>query len=41
MKREVTIALKIESVRVTSPYDIANGIKIKREVIVALQIESV
>jgi hypothetical protein len=35
VKREV-----IELVRVTSPDDMANGIKFKREVTVALQMES-
>jgi hypothetical protein len=35
--REVTIARQIESVRVTSPGNIANGVRVQREVTVALK----
>jgi hypothetical protein len=35
--REVIVALKKESVRLTSPENIANGVRIQREVTVALK----
>jgi DUF971 family protein len=37
LKREVTVALKKEFIRVTSPDYIANGVRVQREVTVALK----
>jgi hypothetical protein len=41
LRKEVTVALKIDSVTVISPDNIANGLKVQREMTVSLKLVSV